>query len=917
MSNAQSTVLDPSVEQQPVDPPEEQQPVDPPEEQQPADPPEEQRPSQTTYLCRQFLAIAGKKLSGTLVVSNTEGAYRSFLFHEGAIADLDTDRENELLTEGVLDTGEVNARTLRKAEKISQKHGLVLGGVLLEMNAVSEELVLETFEASVADEMTEVLSWDLDEFLFTPHSPAETLEGFRRCLSDYFDLRADPEELFLEACHRLDLWELIQSNFDILRDVFYATPGTFHYFREPDTYANELCVLGSIDGMKDVEEVVRESNLDPFEAMKIVRLLVQQGEIELVNPVQMFQIGTDLAEEGSLEKAYKLLLRAKERGLNDFDLERRIAQTLDRLGRRTEATRWYLDYATSCLAQLRSNEAIDSLRRVAEIDPDHEIALDKLLEIYVQQKRKDEALEVALQIAGRHESQGRHSAALSMLVDLEPRLRGLSRFHEKVVELAEVCNEPEIAREEKQLLAETFDEHEDVQQALEAYQNMFCAGDDGVEVRLKLIALHRKQGNRQKAIDHVNALLSAAGTRGVQNAETLLTLHTTMLELKPGDSRSSSWLVDRHLETDERDLAIDTLKGWRDELEREEDHEELVGVLEKLTELEGDDADHWSLATTFEKLGRTEDCQRELRRLASLARGERRFDEAARALDRILEKSPLDIETRKAQADLLDARGEKQLAVETLKDIATLETLAGHVQEAEEYCRRVLVADPKAADVVDRLGVLCLESGDRRKAVEQFLKAARIHLDSRDQGRARRTLGRLLELDACNPEGTRLLDELDRLETHPGPTRVDRTPAGSCAAPPRQPFQTPPAIVKTSVSGITTRLRDLKSNDSSDGHTVKGLGDIAAKLKGLGSPSSNDGAAATNTKSDEERAGTSTPPAPVPPPVDSPQDLLLELPETPPSNDPQQTPGQAPATACIEQKLGSAASRLAALREGS
>ena len=223
----------------------------------------------------------------------------------------------------------------------------------------------------------------------------------------------------------------------------------------------------------------------------------------------------------------------------------------------------------------------------------------------------------------------------------------------------------------------------------------------------------------------------------------------------------------------------------------------------------------------------------------------------------------------------------------------------------------------EAADVVDRLGVLCLESGDRRKAVEQFLKAARIHLDSRDQGRARRTLGRLLELDACNPEGTRLLDELDRLETHPGPTRVDRTPAGSCAAPPRQPFQTPPAIVKTSVSGITTRLRDLKSNDSSDGHTVKGLGDIAAKLKGLGSPSSNDGAAATNTKSDEERAGTSTPPAPVPPPVDSPQDLLLELPETPPSNDPQQTPGQAPATACIEQKLGSAASRLAALREGS
>ena len=72
-------------------------------------------------LCRHFLAMARNKLSGTLVVESADEQFRSFLCHGGAIADLDTGREQTLLTEAILGTGQVNARALRKAEKTAEK----------------------------------------------------------------------------------------------------------------------------------------------------------------------------------------------------------------------------------------------------------------------------------------------------------------------------------------------------------------------------------------------------------------------------------------------------------------------------------------------------------------------------------------------------------------------------------------------------------------------------------------------------------------------------------------------------------------------------------------------------------------------------------------------------------------------------
>ncbi|MCZ6795746.1 MAG: hypothetical protein O7J95_19235 [Planctomycetota bacterium] len=791
----------------------------------------------TKELCTQFLAIARKKLTGTLTVVARDGATKSFLCHNGTVADLDTGREDTLLTRVLVEYGQISGRQLKKAQKTAEKNDSSVGAVLLEMNVVPEEDLLKGIEESVTDEVTEVFDWEVEQSSFQSHEVEERVEGFESELSDYFDILADPETLFLEAAQRLERWDLVQQCFDLLLDVFYATPGTFSYFREPETYPAEIRVLGAIDGTKDVEEVVSESGLDPFTSIEVVRNLSRDGAIELINPVQLFQLGTQAVAGENLEKASRLFRRAKERGLNDFDIELRQAQALEGLGHKKEAAACYFEFSNRCLAQLRVDDALRSLRRVVKLGSDQVEVMRKLLELLIQHNRSEEALDTALSFADRLDGRGDPQGALDLLMMLREADYREVKLHEKIIALAEKCDETELAQAEKALIAQKFHDRRDTAEALEAYQNMFCEGNDSLEVRLKLVELHKDQGNRQKAIDHVNSILSLGGRRRLKDPEALLSVHQTMRELQPANVRSNRWLVDHHLENDHKEQAVEVLKAWIPELEKRAALEELVTALEQLISLEDHHQYRWTLASVLEKLDREDESRKQLRVLARQTMRKRQFQPAAKALEHILKRSPLDVETRKAQVELYELRGEKDLAAEALKELATLEIIAGRIQEAEGYCRQFLVTHPEDAEVVDKFGKLCLELGDHQKAVEQFLKAAKIHLENRNLGLAQRALNRLFKAHPQHQEGKALLARLETCEAVAAtPAKaVESTPTSPALTSKREPFSGP-APVKTTVTGITARLRKLKSGDGMKGKDKQAttpVGNIAARLKSL------------------------------------------------------------------------------------
>jgi len=809
-------------------------------------------------LSEQVLSIARAKATGTLKVTGSDDYTKQFFFNQGYLADLDTGREDTVLEAALLSTELFSEKDQKRARKAAAKADTPVGAALLELNIVPEDDISELLQKRLPDEFCESFEWEIETVEFFEHKVDERLETFFSELSDLFEVLVDPEEVFLEAARRSDRWDLVTTNFSMLCDVVYATPSSFRYFREQDQYPYEHAIVSMADGTKDVEEVITESGIDPFEALIVLRSLHGRGELELINPVQMFQLGVECVEAARFEKAARLFRRAHERGLDDFDVQLKLAQTLDSLGRIDEAISRYLEFCDKCLSQFRADDAIRSLRRVIKLNPDLLEAQEKHLEVLLSQHRGVEALDQGMDLAEKSAQRGDPRAALDVLLrvrDLNPRD---VKLQQKVIELAETCGEHEMARSEREVLAKDCDERKDAELALEIYQKMFCDGNNSLEVRLKLVDLHAARGNRQKVLDHISSILNLPEKKRVKEPERLLKLHKTVCELKPNDIRSNRWLADYYSKNGQRDEAAQALISWIGYLESDGDLEEVAHAYEKLITLNDFPEHRWGLAKTLEKLGRLSECRRELRSLANLELRKKEFEQASNALDYILKTAPLDVETRKMQADLYEAQENLQLAAKVHEEIALLSMLSGNIQEAEQYCRRLGPDRPTVAEAVRKLGELCLEQGDRQKAIEQLLKAAKMHLEQENYGLYRTSLDELLAVEPGHLEGKALLAELQEKETRraaPPPESAAESPEQGPATPTsaskpesesapalapapdatvpesakpapapvpraephvttgrvvREPFQHA-RPVKTSVSGIMARLKMLKS----------------------------------------------------------------------------------------------------------
>jgi tetratricopeptide (TPR) repeat protein len=810
-------------------------------------------------LARQFLAIPRRALTGTLTVEATDGRRKHLLFQQGLLADMDTGREDTLLEAAVLDTGILSEKDIRRARKAQSKSSAPFGATLLDLGIVPEETVQQSIHARLTEEVSEVFGWEIEKIAFVEHEPDERLESFTSELGDYYEVLADPEETFIEAARRLERWDLVRENFSILRDVFYATPSSFQYFHEEDRYPNEHAILRTVDGIKDVGEVVAESGVDPFLAVQIIRQCKARGELELINPVQMFQLGVEFSNAGKFEKAAKLFQRAHDRGLDDFDLQFKLAQCFDALGKKEEAVQRFTEFGEKCIAQDRPEEAIKSFKRAVKLDPDHMVAQEKYLEVLLERNRVGEALEQGVVVAERKAAAGDPRAGLDLLL----RLRSLNpkdaALQQKIIALAEASGDHATARAERDALARTTDQRKDVESEIETYQKRFCDGNDSLDVRLKLAELHLARGNRQKALDHISALLNMPDKYRVKDEATLVLLHEAVREMKPIDLRSNRWLAEHYNKKGEKEKSVAILTAWIAALEREGDLEEVIHIYERLLAIDDRNDHRWGLAMALEKLGRTSESRRELRSLANLAMRKKDFDQATKALDHILKAAPLDIETRKMQADLYEAKEDRDLVARKHEEIALLDIIAGNVLEAEQYCRRLPPGTAGIGELVRRLGMLCLEQGDQQKAVEQVLKAGKMHLEEKNLGLSRVALDQLLKIRPGHPEATTLLADLKTKEAPPPPPSAAPAPPQEArsaapaapvqAAPPpvaekpssphltfeRAPFE-PTAPITTKVSGMTAKLRRLKAGpeEGAGVKTIKsGVKNITAKLKNL------------------------------------------------------------------------------------
>ena len=112
-------------------------------------------------LAQQILSISREKRTGTLRVGSTESQTKQVVFIQGYVADVDTGREDTALEAALLNTGEYSEKDLKRARKACAKKEVSLGAALLELDLVTEEVIVECVQQQVLEEVCMVFDWEV------------------------------------------------------------------------------------------------------------------------------------------------------------------------------------------------------------------------------------------------------------------------------------------------------------------------------------------------------------------------------------------------------------------------------------------------------------------------------------------------------------------------------------------------------------------------------------------------------------------------------------------------------------------------------------------------------------------------------------------------------------------------------------
>lgn len=207
-----------------------------------------------------------QRQTGVIRVSNQKSAVTIYL-RQGLI-DLVQSRglaEEYRLGRYFIEKGAVHRDELEGILKDSAREKL-LGESLVQSGKVKPEEVQEALERQSSELIYDMLRWAYGRFSFTR-------EAFRP-EADSARLGLSVAALVLEGFRRVDEWRLMETtiNFD---QVVYVDQAALDSLGEDKLTRPEKLVLGAVNGQRTVSQVIKESHVGSFDAIKILYQFLQ------------------------------------------------------------------------------------------------------------------------------------------------------------------------------------------------------------------------------------------------------------------------------------------------------------------------------------------------------------------------------------------------------------------------------------------------------------------------------------------------------------------------------------------------------------------------------------------------------------------------------------------------------------------
>ncbi|MHC4778676.1 MAG: tetratricopeptide repeat protein [Planctomycetota bacterium] len=711
-----------------------------------------------------FQSLADNRRTGVLRVKS-KGQEKLVLFREGNINMVVTPMKSTMLGEALLKTNVIDELTLKDAlTKKEDEGGGKLGALLLKMKKISEEDLVKALTFQVTEEVCELFTW---EDVFCEFMAGEPTEGTFNVdeFSAKVSLPAGP--LIMEAARRIDEWEHIKKTLPSVKDVLVLKKKPSVNFR--GTLKEEL--LRWVDGLRDVEEVIERARMSRFNALKIIRDLIDEGFLrarssrELVEAAKLVGSKGRGKREAGISKIIKLYERAEELGINNPKISLWLAQAYERLKKQKESVTRYKTLGKVSLESGNLDDAVKHYRKIVAMNPDDLESHERLVETLLTRDDKDGAAREGVALISKYRFAGRASDAMPVSVKLEAISEGQPRLLGALAEMYMDAGDNIQGLILYEGLADHCEQTADLEEAIATYRRMLEIDNENIDAHFRLAQALTKVGRTGEAVKRYKVLADILTTSGVLensiNWQFLINVYEHLVAIEPGNLLAREWLADAYVSKKDFPTAIKNLRELLNALSDETDPQKLISPLRKLVDLVPDDLEARDrLGGALSGAGEKEEAISEFAELANLAFEKQDVDLAMSSFEKAISLDPTDPATREGIGKVFLKAGRAHEAAAAFRHAAILYVGDRRTAKAVALLRNAVEADPERLDPLLDLGNLHKGNSDLPSAQTAFQEFASKSFSRKNYGDAQKGCLLLLALNQSNTWAQDMMNKL-------------------------------------------------------------------------------------------------------------------------------------------------------------
>ncbi|GEM_PF-3548105 len=286
----------------------------------------------------------------------------------------------------LVDRGHISSRDLLQALEAQKTSRRRLGEILVEMDLVSEEEVERAVDMQVEEEIFELFAWEEGEYTFQPEARGED------SLSEtILDIGALVERSIVS----LEEWKQITREIRDDREIFILEREGRDAFLASLTDGMDREVLTLLTGEKDVGDIVDELLLPRFKVYRILGRYLKSGKIRRPTLEELKSASAYLKQEGRPHMALKMLERAFDLYPEDDEVVGNLADLFESMGEKRRAAAYVKIVADRRAQAGEEEEALRLFKRIADLQPADNNVLEMLYEKAEARGRGEEAAEYA------------------------------------------------------------------------------------------------------------------------------------------------------------------------------------------------------------------------------------------------------------------------------------------------------------------------------------------------------------------------------------------------------------------------------------------------------------------------------------------------------------------------------------------